>query len=621
MKNDAAVLLIDEEQRTRAESAAWSRFAGAVGGTEMCAHWLALLASRIDGARAALLLIGETEQGPFTVAGAWPDAQRDLQYLGAVAQRALTERRGIVASPDGGESAPDGAAQVAYPLEVSGVLHGAVVFDVGGGVGGDLQAALRQIHWASAWMVDYFRLQQLARAEEELARVSLLNELMATALQQRELQPSAIAVANDLAAHLSCDRVAIGFEQHDRIDVLAMSHTATFDVRSDLARALGEAMDEVLDLGVPIAIPKEVNDELGAIAHEQAAITLGAQVMLSVPLIDGEQTIGVITFERKTATPFTPAEHRLAGALGVMLGPAWALQRQNERSWMHRTRDRLHDGMQMVFGPRHPGVKLIVASLCALVVVLGLWQSDHRVAAPTVVEGATQLASVAPFDGFIAQALVRAGDTVREGQLMARLEDRDLLLERASRIAELGQVQRKFQVALAQRDRGSMGVLSAQARQAQAQLALVDEKLARARLTAPFDGVVVSGDLSQIIGTPVQLGQTLFEVVPSKGYRVVMKVDDRDIARVEVGQPGELVLSSLPDRTLLFTVSSVTSVASQEDGRNVFRVEASVQGVATELRPGMEGIGKAVVGERSLLWIWTHGLVDWLRLALWSWMP
>lgn len=621
MQNDAAVLLIDEEQRARSESAAWSRFAGAEDGTEMCAGWLALLAARIERARAALLLIGETEQGPFTVAGAWPDAQHDLQYLGPVAQRALSERRGVVASPDGGEAAPDGAAHVAYPLEVSGLLHGAVVLDVAGGAGGDLQAALRQIHWASAWMVDYFRQQALARAEEELARVALLNELMATALQQRQLKPSALAVANELAARLSCDRVAIGFEQHDRIDVLAMSHTATFDVRSDLARALGEAMDEVLDLGVPVAIPKAPDDELGAIAHEQAAITLAAQAMLSVPLIDGAQTIGVITFERKALMPFTQSEQRLAAALGVMFGPAWALQRQNERSWLHRTRDRLHDGMQMVFGPRHPGIKLIVASVCALVVVLGLWRSDHRVSAPTVVEGATQLASVAPFDGFVAQALVRAGDTVRAGQLMARLEDRDLLLERASRMAELGQVQRKFQVALAQGDRGSVGVLSAQAEQAQAQLALVDEKINRARLTAPFDGVVVSGDLSQLIGTPVQLGQTLFEVVPTKGYRVVMKVDDRDIAWVEVGQPGELVLSSLPDRALPFIVSSVTSVASQEDGRNVFRVEAQVQGNAAQLRPGMEGIGKAVVGERSLLWIWTHGFVNWLRLALWSWLP
>ena len=44
-------------------------------------------------------------------------------------------------------------------------------------------------------------------------------------------------------------------------------------------------------------------------------------------------------------------------------------------------------------------------------------------------------------------------------------------------------------------------------------------------------------------------------------------------------------------------------------------------GLPPGLRPGMEGIGKVVVGERSLLWIWTHGFFDWLRLALWNWMP
>ena len=138
---------------------------------------------------------------------------------------------------------------------------------------------------------------------------------------------------------------------------------------------------------------------------------------------------------------------------------------------------------------------------------------------------------------------------------------------------------------------------------------------------APFDGLVLSGDLSQLVGTPVEQGRTLFEVAPLEGFRVVLQVDDRDIARVAVGQRGELLLSSLPDQGQAFTVSSVTSVATQHDGRNVFRVEAQVEGTTTRLRPGMEGVGKVVVGERSLLWIWTHSMVDWMRLTLWSWSP
>jgi hypothetical protein len=623
----AAVISFADEQRARADSAAWARFADAAGTAAagdpaaLWASWLALLAGRVAHARAALLLIGDSEAGPFGVAAAWPDAQLDLHHLAAVAERTLQQRQGVVAAPDGGEAAPDGAAHVGYPLLVAGRLHGAVVFDVAGASGADLQDTLRQIHWASAWMVDHFRQQALQRSEAELARVAMLNEVMASALQQRQLQASVLAVANEVAARLHCDRVAVGFEQGDRVTPLALSHTATFDTRSDLARALGEAMDEVLDLGQAVAVPRPAEDELGAIAHEQAALTLGVTALLSVPLVDDGRTVGVMTLERRAGPPFTALDQRLAAALGVMLGPTWALQHENERPWPKRFWAQCRNAGRAIAGPRHPGIKLLVGTLGVLALVLGLWQTDYRVSARTVVEGASQRASVAPFDGFIAESLVRAGESVRQGQLMARLEDRELQLERTRWAAEREQAQRRFQVALSQADRGAMGVLAAQSNQAQAQLALVDEKLARARLLAPFDGVVVSGDLRQRIGTPVELGTTLFEVAPAQGFRVVLQVEDRDIARVAVGQTGELVLSSLPDQALAFSVDSVTSVATPADGRNVFRVEARVHGSDGRLRPGMEGVGKVVVGERSLLWIWTHAAFDWLRLALWSWTP
>jgi hypothetical protein len=35
----------------------------------------------------------------------------------------------------------------------------------------------------------------------------------------------------------------------------------------------------------------------------------------------------------------------------------------------------------------------------------------------------------------------------------------------------------------------------------------------------------------------------------------------------------------------------------------------------------MEGIAKIDAGRRRLLWIWTHELIDWLRLQLWSFLP
>jgi hypothetical protein len=131
----------------------------------------------------------------------------------------------------------------------------------------------------------------------------------------------------------------------------------------------------------------------------------------------------------------------------------------------------------------------------------------------------------------------------------------------------------------------------------------------------------VTGDLSQQLGAPVEKGETLFEVAPLDAYRLILQVDERDIAEIRVGQMGRLVLSSLPDDPLDFEVAKITPVATAEEGANFFRVEAGLDLTDERLRPAIEGVGKIEVGRRQLLWIWTHDGVDWLRLKLWSWLP
>jgi multidrug resistance efflux pump len=238
-----------------------------------------------------------------------------------------------------------------------------------------------------------------------------------------------------------------------------------------------------------------------------------------------------------------------------------------------------------------------------------------------VVEGAVQRAVVAPFDGHIAQAFVRAGDVVQIGQVLCRLDDRDLKLEYARLTSERAQEERKTREELARLDRGEMMVAAAEVAQTDAKLALVTDKLDRATLTAPFDGVVVSGDLNQYLGTPVEQGKLLFQIAPLNAYRVILQVDERDISHVALGQTGQLTLSGLPGQTLNFSLQQITPVASQQEGRNFFRVEAHLLSASDRIRPGMEGVGKISIGDRKLIWIWTHSLVDWFRFWLWKELP
>jgi ribosomal protein S5 len=76
----------------------------------------------------------------------------------------------------------------------------------------------------------------------------------------------------------------------------------------------------------------------------------------------------------------------------------------------------------------------------------------------------------------------------------------------------------------------------------------------------------------------------------------------------------------MPDQPASFAVKQITPVSSVEDGRNFFRVEAQLDNPSVRMRPGMEGVGKIAAGDRKLIWIWTHSLVDWLRLWSWKWL-
>jgi multidrug efflux pump subunit AcrA (membrane-fusion protein) len=132
--------------------------------------------------------------------------------------------------------------------------------------------------------------------------------------------------------------------------------------------------------------------------------------------------------------------------------------------------------------------------------------------------------------------------------------------------------------------------------------------------------VIIRGDLTQSLGAPVQRGDVLLTVAPRERFRVIVEVDERDIARVRVGQTGSLALSALPWDALSMTVTRVTPMATAVEAHNVFEVEAALANIPDSLRPGLRGMAHISVGREPLLWAWTHRLTDWLRLAVWGWV-
>ncbi len=114
-------------------------------------------------------------------------------------------------------------------------------------------------------------------------------------------------------------------------------------------------------------------------------------------------------------------------------------------------------------------------------------------------------------------------------------------------------------------------------------------------MTAPFDGLVLSGDLSQSIGAAVRRGDVLFEIAPLRDYRVELLVHESQIADIVPGQTGELVAAALPDAVFPFTVERITPVAKPHEGRTFFAVDGRLTTVSERLRRAW----KVSAGSRS----------------------
>lgn len=341
----------------------------------------------------------------------------------------------------------------------------------------------------------------------------------------------------------------------------------------------------------------------------------------AVPVLDAGRVVAVLV-ARSDGAGAEPLPEAATEALRSSLALAEPLLRRwhaAERPLWRHVWDLLVEGAQRLRGPGHLAWKAGAAALALALAGLLLWPVPDRVTAQAVIEGRQRQLLTAPFEGFLGQVLVRPGDRVRQGQLLARLDDRDLRLEQARYRSERDQAAGRLRQAMAEREAAAMALALAEVQQAEAQLALVEAKLARTQLLAPVDGLVVSGDWVQQIGAPVETGKELFEIAAGSGYRVVLHVPDRDIARVRPGQPGALRLAGQPQAVYPFRVATVTATASVQETVNGFRVEADWVGAVPALSPGMQGVGKVETGRANLLTVWTRSSLDWLRLKLWTW--
>lgn len=463
----------------------------------------------------------------------------------------------------------------------------------------------------------------LAQAEAALAPGGVL-ELYAQVMAARSLLAAANALVGTLAQRLGLARVSLALHQDGRTTLIATSDPAPPLAQSESTQRLLGAMDEALEQARSLSWPPAEGIEPGLagpiLIEHQTLHRLTGTAVATVPLGQAGERFGALGVERHGTEPFSASELQKIEQQLALAAAALRWMQRGDESLVRRLRRDLRRIWQGLRQPDRRTTRWLMALGLLAFVFLAAAPLQREVGGRARIEGAEQRVLVAPADGFVKQAHVRPGDRVKVGDLLVDLLDGDLRLERERWASQLAQHENAYAAAMAKADRTGASTSLARIAEAQSQLALVDEQLTRGRVVAPFDALVIQGDLGQATGTPVRQGDTLLTLATTGRHRVIVEVDEVDIARVAPGQAGRLALSSLPWDGQDLVVERIVPLAKAVDGRNVFEVEARLTAPRSDIRPGLLGRADIVVGRLPPLWAWAGHALDRVRVAWWAWI-
>ena len=473
-----------------------------------------------------------------------------------------------------------------------------------------VQVLVPQQQWADvhARLMDATaKLDQWALAMDLAAQTADLNRFMALAM----------AVCNILALRYKACRVSLGILRGRNVHVMAMNQTEKILRKMQLVRDIEEAMEECHDQDADILFPSPTAGNFITRCAAKMVSAHGTGTVLALPLRrDG--CVGVLLLEFEPGGNVTASDLAALRTAANMMTPRimdlYDFDRWFGARWARDWRKHL----SKLVGPTHTWMKAAAIAIAVFLFWTFFARGTFHIIAQFTLEPVRQAQIVAPFDGYIKTVLVRPGDKIIAHQtVLAQLHTAKLRDQLAAAQAQYAAYAKQAQVAQARGKIADMQIADDSMNGAGAKIRLLQRQIAHATITSPISGVVLTGNLLRRIGAPVHLGDVLFKVAPMTPLLARINVQDGDILYVKTGQKGSLATASYPAEKTALTVIHIDPLAMVKHKQNIFRVRAALVHPPNWFRPGMQGTARINAGKRRYIWIWTRGLINWIRMKLW----
>ncbi len=443
-------------------------------------------------------------------------------------------------------------------------------------------------------------------------------EILSLLLHQDKFLLASILLVNEIATRFECSQVSMGWANHEYIEPIAISHIEKFDKHTDHIHNLESVYEESGDQNEEIVCPEEIPSDTITFAHENYLKQTGIKQLCSIPLRVDDRVIGVIVCEKQTNT-FEDEE--IASLILITNHTVSILNQlnQKDRWWGGRVLLKFKNYLAKFLTPEQTLLKFsaIIFSLLFLYSLIGTL--EYKIEATGNLETDNIAFLSAPFNSFVYEVKVNEGDKVSKNDTLLILDQEELYLKESETLADIHKYKSESQKARAEGKLANMRIALAKKEQSEASLQRVRYHIQKSILKAPIDGIIVQGDKEDLLGSPVNKGDILFNIANPVELYLKLKISESDIDEIKVGQGGLFTLLSSPDVFYKFTIEKIIPMAEIDKVEgNVFVVKALISTDAIEWwRPGMSSVAKVEVGERNILWILTHDLIDFLRIYFW----
>lgn len=455
------------------------------------------------------------------------------------------------------------------------------------------------------------------RAERAASDTAALVELLSLVTAEKTEEAGQQRLVDELRRHLEADRVYLGVSDATRplCGLRVISDCLEIDRQSAETQQVEAVLQESLARADASLWPSVGDENRHALlAHQQLAESSGALAVLATPLrSESGDVVGVVaaTFAKESADDdsrysrvfsFLRASSR---SLGTTID---ALRRSHQSAigrWSSGVWRRLRSNVGIA-------VSVAVTMLMALLLV----PMDYRVRCEAELQPVSRRYVAAPFEASLKSCFVDPGDVVEANQILAELDGREVQWELSGLRADIKKANKEHNTHLSRQAFGEASIARHEVERLGHRADMLEDRKQNLAIRSPVAGVVVTGDLREREGVPLEMGQSLFEIAPLDALVIEVGIPEDDIQHVAAGMTIRLRLHSLPESSIEATIRRIHPKAELRDHENVFVAEAVIENTDHRLRPGMKGAALVSTGRRPLGWNLLHKpvahVVGWL---------